>query len=142
MTVKLLYLRLGPTEKTPLSQRQIARALGISQGAVSLSLARLRTLGLEDDKKMGTSGAAEHTGPYLLPEVLLEENPTAKLVYLYLCPHAEVEVSVRGLESLLGISHRSSTEALQRLISLGILQRCDTPANRPGTYIVNALPRY
>ncbi len=72
-----------------------------------------------------------------LPERLLAENQTAKLVYLYLEPYGEVEVSVRQLEGLLGISHRNAAEALQRLVALGQLEGLEPAANRTGRYRVN-----
>jgi len=86
--VKLLFLWLRPQRVVPYSQREIARALGISQGAVSLSLARLRGLGLgggNEEPGRASSGlpGGEPVAP-ALSEVLLEENQTTKLVYLYL----------------------------------------------------------
>ena len=142
MIVKLLYLWLEPGQLVAYSQRQIARALGISQGAVSLSLKRLRELGLSSSRETpaGVSGGLPGCQPKVqalaLPERLLEENQTAKLVYLYLEPYGEVEVSVRQLEGLLGISHRNATEALQRLVELGLLEGLEPAANRVGRYRV------
>lgn len=140
--VKLLYLWLGPEQVVSYSQRQIARALGISQGAVSLSLKRLRGLGLSSSRgtpagaSSGLPGGQPEVQALALPERLLEENQTAKLVYLYLEPYGEVEVSVRQLEGLLGISHRNATEALQRLVELGLLEGLEPAANRVGRYRV------
>lgn len=54
-----------------------------------------------------------------LPVVLLKESEITKLVYLYLKPHDEVEVSVRQLEALLGFSHWPAAEAMKRLTKLG-----------------------
>jgi len=138
--VKLLFLWLGPRGTVSYSQREVARALGISQGAVSLALTRLRKLGLDGSKEEPgrSSSGLPGGGPVApaLPEVLLEENQTTKLVYLYLKPHREVEVSVRQLETLLGISHRPSTEAMQRLIGLELLKVIEQPSNRLGRYRV------
>jgi Mn-dependent DtxR family transcriptional regulator len=136
--VKLLFLWLRPQGVVSYSQREIARALGISQGAVSLSLVRLRALGLsgsEGEPGRASSGlpGSEPVAP-ALPKALLEENQTTKLVYLYLKPHGEVEVSVRQLEALLDISHRPAAEAMQRLAVLELLEVLTKPANRPGRY--------
>ena len=141
--VKLLYLWLDPQQAAPYSQRQIARALGISQGSVSLSLKRLRGLELGSTYEApvgatsGLPGGQPEVQALALPERLLEENQTAKLVYLYLEPYGEVEVSVRQLEGLLGISHRNATEALQRLVELGLLEGLEPAVNRAGRYRVN-----
>ena len=124
------------------SQQQIARALGISQGAVSLSLKRLRGLGLSNSRgtpvgaSSGSPGGQPEVQALALPERLLAENQTAKLVYLYLEPYGEVEVSVRQLEKLLGISHRNATEALQRLVELELLEGLEPAVNRVGRYRV------
>lgn len=137
--VKLLYLWLGPQQVVSYSQRQIAKALGISQGAVSLSLRRLQSLLNSDVEKprdvpRGLPGGQTKVEALALPEKLLKENQTAKLVYLYFEPYGEVEVSVRQLEALLGISHRNATEALQRLVELGLLEGLEPAANRVGRY--------
>ena len=140
--VKLLYLWLYPQQVAPYSQRQIARALGISQGSVSLSLKRLRglELGSTYGEPVGAASSLPGGQPEVqalaLPERLLGENQTAKLVYLYLEPYGEVEVSVRHLEKLLGISHRNATEALQRLVELGLLEGLEPAVNRVGRYRV------
>ena len=126
------------------SQRQIAKALGISQGAVSLSLKRLRGLGLSSSQgtpvgaSSGSPGGQPEVQVLALPERLLGENQTAKLVYLYLEPYGEAQVSVRRLEGLLGISHRNATEALQRLVELGLLEGLEPAVNRAGRYRVQA----
>ena len=76
--------------------------------------------------------------PSHLPEALKSETPTTRLVYLYFEPYREVEMSVRQLEGLLGISHRNATEALQRLVELGLLEGLEPAANRVGRYRVKA----
>lgn len=120
------------------SQRQMARALGVSQGAVSLSLVRLRSVGLyggqEEPGRAASGSKGSELAVPILPEVLRKEHPTTKLVYLYLRPYGEVEVSVGGLEALLGISHRPAAEAMQRLIVLELLEVLRPPANSPGRY--------
>lgn len=138
VVVKLLFLWLPLQEGVVLSQRGMARALGVSQGAVSLSLARLRVLGLssgqeEPGQAPGGSPKGQSIAP-ALPKALLEESPTTKLVYLYLRPYSEVAVSVRGLEALLGISHRPAAEAMQRLLTLELLEVLRPPSNSPGRY--------
>ena len=120
------------------SQRTIARALGVSQGAISLSLARLRAHGLyggQEEPGRAASGLPEDRpiAPILL-EALLAEHPTTKLVYLYLRPYGKVEVSVRQLEALLGISHRPAAGAMQRLTALELLEVLRPPLNSPGRY--------
>jgi transcriptional regulator with XRE-family HTH domain len=136
--VKLLFLWLGPQGVASYSQREVARALGISQGAVSLSLARLRELELggDNEKPRWISSGLLNSEPAMpaLTEKLLEENQTTKLIYLYLKPYSKVEVSIRQLEALLGISHRPTAEAMQRLVELGLLKVLEQPGNRPGRY--------
>jgi transposase len=142
VVVKLLFLRLGPQGAVSSSQREVARSLGISQGAVSLSLAKLRKLGLDGGKEeLGRDSISLPSGEPIapvLPEVLLEESQTTKLVYLYLKTHGEVvEVSVRQLEALLGISHRPAAEAIKRLVALELLEVLGQPKNRPGRYRID-----
>ncbi len=74
--------------------------------------------------------------PLHLTEALKGETPTTRLVYLYLKPHGEVEVSVRQLEALLGISHRPAAEAIKRLVVLKLLEVLEQPGNRPERYRV------
>ena len=112
----------------------MARALCVSQGAVSLSLARLRALELGGGEKAPGQASSSEPVVTALPEALLAEHPTTKLIYLYLRPYGEVEVSVRGLEALLGISHRPAAEAMQRLIALELLRVLRSPSNSPGRY--------
>lgn len=78
----------------------------------------------------------DSSDPPPLPSVLEQETPTVKLVYIYLEPYSEVEVSVRQLEALLGISHRPAAEAMQRLVALGLLEVLEQQVNRPGRYHV------
>ena len=96
----------------------------------------MRALGLGGGKE--EPGWASSGGPVApaLPGVLLEENQTTKLVYLYLKPYGEVLVSVRQLETLLGISHLPAAEAMQRLIALELLEVLRLPLNSPGRYKV------
>ena len=54
-----------------------------------------------------------------------------KLVYVYLEPYDGAEVSVRGLEALLGSSHRPAFEALRDLRKLGFLALSRSARNRP-----------
>lgn len=77
--------------------------------------------------------------PPPLPEVLRDETPAVKLVYTYLAPYREVQVSVRQLEERLGISHRPAFEAMQRLVALGLLEVLEQPGNRPGRYRLRAI---
>ncbi len=81
-------------------------------------------------------GVAVPRDPPHLPAVLKGETPTTRLVYLYLRPYGEVEVSVRQLEGLLGIAHRNAAEALRRLIELGLLEVLEPATSRPGRYRV------
>lgn len=134
VVVKLLFLWLPPQASSLPSQRAIARALGVSQGAVSLSLAKLRTLGLGGGKKAPRQASSSEPAATALPKALLAEHPTTKLVYLYLRPYRELEVSVRGLEALLGVSHRPTAEAMQRLTALKLLEVLRPPSNSPGRY--------
>ena len=59
--------------------------------------------------------------PSPLPEVFREATPTTRIVYLYLEPYGEVEVTVVQLEALLGISRRPAFEALRDLTKLGLV---------------------
>ena len=139
------------------SSYKLAEALGLSQPSTTFGLAHLRKLKLIEDlgerrarvravyqavepRENPTSSLALGTDsprdPPHLPEALKSETPTTRLVYLYLEPYGEVEVSVRQLEGLLGISHRNATEALQRLVELGLLEGLEPAANRVGRYRV------
>ena len=139
------------------SSYKLAQALGLSQPSTTFGLAHLRKLKLIGDlserraRVRAVYQAVAPRGnpinilmlvtdaprdPLHLPESLKAETPTTRLVYLYLEPYAEVEVSVRQLEGLLGISHRNATEALQRLVELGLLEGFEPAANRVGRYRV------
>ena len=137
------------------SSYKLAETLGLSQPSTTFGLAYLRKLKLIED--LGERRARVRAvyqvvaprgnptnilmpvtdaprDPLHLPELLKSETPTTRLVYLYLEPYGEVEVSVRQLEKLSGISHRNATEALQRLVELGLLEGLEPAANRVGRY--------
>jgi len=98
-------------------------------------LRKLELGGGKKEPEIASSGlpGSEPVAP-ALPKALLDENQTTKLVYLYLEPYGEVEMSVRQLEALLGISHRPSSEAVKRLVKLELLKVLVLPINRPGRY--------
>ena len=153
-----------PPRRRPHPRRTRAQneALGLSQPSTTFGLARLRdrALGLVEDlgerrarvravyqavdrgDRPGSTPATHPRGvavprdPPHLPEVLKGETPTTRLVYLYLEPYGEVEVSVRQLEALLGIAHRNAAAAWGRLVELGILGGLEPAANRVGRYRV------
>jgi len=162
--VKLIWLYLLDKGVVSYSSYKLAEALGLSQRVTTFGLARLRDreLGLVEDlgerrarvravyqvvdrgDRPGSTpithlrGVAVPRDPPHLPVVLKGETPTTRLVYRYLEPHGEVEVSVRQLEGLLGIAHRNAAEALQKLVEVGVLEVLEPAANRVGRYQVNA----
>jgi len=162
VSVKLIWVYLCDKGVVSYSSYKLAEALGLSQRVTTFGLARLRDreLGLVEDLgerrarvravyQVVEPGAAPDTpkpggraldaprDPPHLPAALKGETPTTRLVYLYLEPYGEVEVSVRQLEGLLGIAHRNAAEALQKLIELGMLEVLEPAANRVGRYRVN-----
>ena len=139
------------------SSYKLAEALGLSQPSTTFGLAHLRKLKLIEDlgerrarvravyQAVAPRGNPINTltpvtdaprYPPHLSEALKGETPTTRLVYLYLEPYGEAQVSVRQLEGLLGISHRNATEALQRLVELGLFEGLEPAANRVGRYRV------
>ena len=159
VSVKLLWAYLLPKSIVAYSSYSLGEALGLSQRASTAGLSRLRNqelrliedLGERRARVRAVYQAVEPRGnptniltpvtdaprdPLHLPKALKGETPTTRLVYLYLEPYGEVEVSVRQLEGLLGISHRNATEALQRLVELGLLEGLKPAANRVGRYRV------
>lgn len=137
-TTKLIWLYLRPKGLVSYSTRKLATALYLSQPVVSAGLRRLRDRELGLLKDVGeqrarvrpvyqavdpegsvtpqTSGV-DGKEPPPLPATLERATPVFKLVYVYLEPYGAVSVSVRGLEALLGISHRPAAEALTKLRS-------------------------
>ena len=71
-----------------------------------------------------------------LPKTLQAEPVTTKMLYCYLEPLGEVEVSVTDLEERLGIARRSAHEALRKLRELGLLEVIREPSNQAGRYRV------
>ena len=161
VSVKLIWAYLRRQGIVSYSSYKLADALGLSQPSTTFGLARLRQLGLTQSlgehrarvravyQAVDPAEAPETPNlqaraldaprdPPPLPEALQEETPTTRLVYVYLEPYGEVEVSVRQLEALLGISHRNAAEALGRLTQLKLLEVLEQPANRPGRYRVQA----
>ena len=159
VSVKLLWVYLLPKSIVAYSSYSLGEALGLSQRVSTAGLSRLRNQELRLIEDLGKRRARVRAvyqavaprgnptntltpmtdaprDPPHLPEALKGETPTTRLVYLYLEPYGEVEVSVRQLEGLLGISHRNATEALQRLIELGLLEGLEPAANRLGRYRV------
>ena len=158
VSVKLIWAYLLHKGVVSYSSYKLAEALGLSQPSTTFGLARLRELGLVEDsgerrarvravyQAVAPRGNPIQTltqvtdaprDPSYLLELLKGETPTTRLVYLYLEPYGEVEVSVRQLEGLLGISHRNAAEALQRLVALGLLEGLEPAANQTGRYRVN-----
>ena len=155
---KLLWLYLRPKGLVSYSTRKLAAALYLSQPVVSAGLSRLRGQELKLLENVGEQRArvrsvywavdpegavppraltVDSKDPPPLPTVLAQATPTVKLVYVYLEPHAEVEVSVRRLEALLGFSHRPAAEAMTQLVKLGLLEMLEQLGNRPGRYRVS-----
>ena len=62
-TVKLLWLWLLPQGKVSFSQREIADALNVSQGSVSLSLSKLIELGFAVRHEAGARISVEAVEP-------------------------------------------------------------------------------
>jgi len=161
--VKLLWVYLQPKGVVAYSSYSLAEALGLAQPTTTFGLAHLRKLRLVEDlgerraRVRAVYQAVEPRGnptsslalgmdaprdPPHLPKALKSETPTTRLVYLYLEPYGEAQVSVRQLEALLGISHRNATEALRRLVELGLLEGLEPAANRVGRYRVKNLSYY
>lgn len=161
ISVKLIWAYLLPQGVVSYSSYKLAEALGLSQPSATFGLARLRQLELthtlgehrarvravyravepgetpETPKPNVRAPDAPRDPPHL-GEALKGEAPTTRLVYSYLEPYGEVEVLVRLLEELLGVSHRNAAEALARLAQLNLLERLEQPGNRPGRWRVNA----
>ena len=157
VSVKLIWAYLLPKGVVSYSSYKLGEALGLSQPSTTFGLAHLRKLKLIEDlserraRVRAVYQVVEPRGnptnawtlttnaprdPPHLPETLRSETPTTRLVYLYLEPYGEAQVSVRQLEGLLGISHRNAAEALQRLVELGLLEGLEPAANRAGRYRV------
>jgi len=162
VSIKLLWVYLRDKGVVSYSSYKLAEALGLSQRVTTFGLARLRDreLGLVEDlgerrarvravyqavdrgerpvriPATHPRGVAVPRDPPHLPVVLKGETPTTRLVYLYLEPYGEVEVSVRQLEGLLGVAHRNAAEALRRLVELGLLKVLEPATSRPGRYRV------
>ncbi len=164
VSIKLLWVYLCDKGVVGYSSYKLAEALGLSQRVTTFGLARLRDreLGLVEDlgerrarvravyqvadrgdrpvRTPATKprGVAVPRDPPHLPGVLKGETPTTRLVYSYLEPYGEVQVSVRLLEELLGVSHRNAAEALRQLVELGLLKVLEPATSRPGRYRVRA----
>ncbi len=152
---KLLYLWLEarcyraqePQGEVRASTRSIGAALGLSQPSVYQSLNRLRELGVLEDV-VSASGDAPPTlritvplggrrrGVTALPPALLAEAPSVKLLWLWLKPQGKVNYTVRELEEVLGLAHRTVHAALARLASeeLTLLERFDGETRRRSSY--------
>ena len=149
-TAKLLWLYLRSKGSVGYSTYKLAAAVYLSQPLVSIGLNRLRACGLLTDlgehrkRVRGAYQAVEPGGragslaaatdaksPPPLPAALKEATPTTRIVYLYLEPYGEVQVTVRQLEELLGISHRPAFEALRDLRRLGLVALSQNARGRP-----------
>ena len=60
--------------------------------------------------------------PKSLPEALLKEPPSVKLLYLWLCPQGEVSYSQRTMARALGLTQANVSIALNRLRDLGLIE--------------------
>lgn len=69
------------------------------------------------------------TKPLPLPDVLLGEAPSVKLLYLWLAQHVEVDMSQRDIAASLGITQANVSLATRRLIELGLATR--DPGHKP-----------
>ena len=74
--------------------------------------------------------AAADPQPPALPEPLLEQNVTAKLVWVWLLPLGWVELSHSSVSEALGVSQNAITRALNRLRELGLLEYQTPPEER------------
>lgn len=61
--------------------------------------------------------------PLPLPDALIGEAPSVKLLYLWLAQHDEVDMSQRAIARALGITQANVSLALGRLLSLGLVER-------------------
>ena len=77
------------------------------------------------------TAAADAKSPPPLPVVLKEATPTTRIVYLYLEPYGEVQVTVVQLEERLGISHRPAFEALRDLRKFSLVSLSPNARGRP-----------
>jgi Mn-dependent DtxR family transcriptional regulator len=69
--------------------------------------------------------------PPPLPAVLEAATPTTKIVYLYLEPYSEVQVTIVQLEKLLGISQQPAFKALRDLWRVGLVSLSPNVRGRP-----------
>lgn len=128
---KLLYLWLEPRGVVRMSTYQVARELGLTQTGVVSGLNRLRRLGLLVDEERGGGsipprfrvGSSESNGAIRLPSALAGENPSVKLLWIWLKGQRAPQYSVRALERRLGLAHRTTYDGLRRLTELGRLER-------------------
>ena len=67
--------------------------------------------------------ASVATPPIPLPEVLLDEPPTVKLLYVWLVHNGEVDMSQRRIGEALGITQANVSIAANRLVELGLVRR-------------------
>ena len=149
-STKLLWLYLFPKGPVGYSTRALAAAVYGSQPLVHAGLGRLRTLGLLTDQGVhrkrvrgayqavapgGRAGslltARDAQDPPPLPKVLEAATPTTKIVYLYLEPYREVQVTVAQLEKQLGISSQPTYKALRDLSKLGLVSLLPNVRGRP-----------
>ena len=149
-STKLLWLYLRPKGSVGYSTYKLAAAVYLSQPLASIGLGRLRARGLLTDlgehrKRVrgayqavtpgGRAGslrtARDAKDPPPLPEVLEAATPTTKIVYLYLEPYGEVQVTVAQLEKRLGISSQPAYKALRDLSKLGLVSLLPNVRGRP-----------
>lgn len=61
--------------------------------------------------------------PISLPDSLLGEAPSVKLLYLWLAQHGKVDLPQRDIAAALGITQANVSLAVQRLLELGLVTR-------------------
>ncbi|MDQ3396918.1 MAG: hypothetical protein M3511_03965 [Deinococcota bacterium] len=114
-----------------MSTQEIAGALGLAKRPVVKGLNRLRRLGLLVDEQRASGavpprfhvGGQGSNGMLRLPPALAGENPSVKLLWLWLKGQRAPSYSVRALEERLGMAHRTVYDGLRRLEALGRLER-------------------
>lgn len=78
-----------------------------------------------------------HSSLPALPEALLAEPPTVKLLWVWLAPQGTLSHSVRQLGRSLGLDPSNVHAALARLRALGLIEDLEGPeSRRKGRYRV------
>jgi len=78
------------------------------------------------------------TKPLPLPDALLGEAPSVKLLYLWLAQHGEVDMSQRDIAAALGITQANVSLALNQLIDLRLVERSTEARPRVRGYLRTA----